>query len=488
MSNARNASHDVTLAELEDLARSGLPVRSHSGQVRSGDIFVLLPGSGSDGSDYLAEALERGAGYVIVPAACACDTGAVTCLRHDNPRQALGALAAASFATDALPFPLIGVTGTNGKTTVSYLIEHLFAANGKRVGVVGTVSYRWPGHQELATLTTPGCWQLHGLLARMRDSGVDAAVMEVSSHALDQLRVAGLRFQVGVWTNLTQDHLDYHGDMDTYFHAKAKLFREQDARDKSAVLNWDDPYGRRLIDETPNILAYGLGPKPAALAPTAALQGRILEKSIDGLRLRMEWGTRSWEFASPLVGGHNALNLLAAQAAGLCSGLTPEHLSVLEQFQGVPGRLERIANRQGLYIFVDYAHTPDALENVLRALREQPLGRLITVFGCGGNRDRTKRPLMGQAVSRYSDIAVLTSDNPRHEEPLAIMDEIRPGLKQCPMVLETPDRRKAIGLALDEMRAGDVLLVAGKGHESYQQIGDTKFPFSDQAVIREYLG
>lgn len=473
--------------ELKRLAGGGVMVRTHSAQVQPGDIFVAVPGVTSDGAAYIPDAVARGASHVLALA------GAVTApptgvgfVQHPDPRVALGELAAAYFKTGTLPFRLIGVTGTNGKTTITYCIEHLFARAGKRVGALGTVSYRWPGQVMDAPLTTPGCWQLHEFMSRMADSGVEVAVMEVSSHALDQNRTAGLGYDCAVLTNVTQDHLDYHGDMESYFQAKAKLFTQAPRLDKRAVLNWDDPYGRKLLAAVPNAVGYGLDAPPKGWKGEA-LQGSVLSSSVSGLEMEMRWGGETWRLFSPLVGRYNASNLLGAQAVGLAMGLGPEHMQGFKDFMGVPGRLERIPNERGLNVFVDYAHTPDALENVLAAVKELNFKRLFTVFGCGGNRDKTKRPLMGKAVCKYSDVAVLTSDNPRHENPLEIMNDVRPGLRDCPMVLETPDRRMAISVAIEEMRTTDVLVVAGKGHEAYQQIGDEKRPFSDQAVIREIL-
>lgn len=481
---------ELPYAELLNRVADGLMVRTHSAQVQPGDAFVALPGSNTDGSAYIPDAVERGAAYVLVREGVEPQAGleaqATALVRHPDPRAAVGELAAAYFKTADLPFPLLGITGTNGKTTTSFLVEYLFAACGKKVGVLGTVSYRWPGVTMDAPLTTPDCWQLHEMLSRMAEAGVELAVMEVSSHALHQNRTAGLEFTAAALTNVTQDHLDYHQDMEAYFQAKSLLFQELPRQDKINVLNWDDPYGRRLLQQLPDAVGYGLSAPPPGLAERG-LHGRVLSCSVRGLELEITRGRKSWRLTSPLIGRFNAANLLAAQALGLAMGLSVEQLAGLENFMGVPGRLERIPNKRGLNVFVDYAHTPDALENVLAAVKELDFRRLITVFGCGGNRDRAKRPLMGQAVCKYSDVAVLTSDNPRHEQPLAIMNDVRPGLRNCAMVLETPDRRVAIATALQEMHTADVLVVCGKGHEAYQQVGDERRPYSDQAVIRELL-
>ena len=459
--------------------RAGLQI--HSGKVKPGDVFVVLPG----GEGYIPAAVAAGVGVIV----CAPETAAniaapVRVVACDSPRAALGRLARARYHTARLNFPIIGVTGTNGKTTITYLLEAFFAALGKRAGVMGTINYRWPGHEEPAPLTTPDCLTLHGNFARMREAGVDIAVMEVSSHALDQERVAGLDFRGAIFTNLTQDHLDYHADMDDYFESKAKLFKAPYARRQAAAINADCPYGRKLLARHRKALGFGLN---AVKSKRPFLHGEILSLSPKGLHLRMTYGEETWELKSGLVGRFNASNLLAAQAVALALGYEPTRFKVLESFSGVPGRMERIANPQDLDIFVDYSHTPDALINAQKTLKEAGFKRLITLFGCGGNRDRGKRPLMGEAVARLADIAVLTSDNPRKEDPLAILDDIRPGLAACPQVVEDPDRRAAIAKAIALLRPGDALLVAGKGHEDYQIIGETKYPFSDQAVIREVL-
>lgn len=478
----------ITLEQLAEQIRTGLVgVHADSRKVQPGDLFVAVPGTSADGGAYIADALQRGAAYVVCRAASlpVNGTGAHFVVEED-PRAALGYLAGVRFNTLRLPFPVVGVTGTNGKTTVTYLLEHLFNDAGRRAGVIGTVSYRWPGGEQEAKMTTPDCLKVHALLARMAAAQVDAVFMEVSSHALDQNRTAGVEYGGAILTNLTQDHLDYHGDMETYFAAKARLFTQVPRLDKHAVINVDDPYGRRLLPMVPGGLGFTL--HDVAVDGCRVLRGEVLACTVDGLHLRMNLDGEHWEITSPMVGYHNASNLLAVQGMARCLGLSAEQMRGLEHFNGVPGRLERIPNSRGVHAFVDYAHTPDALDNVLGALRKVGFGRIITVFGCGGDRDRRKRPLMGEAVARLSDVAVLTSDNPRTEDPLSILEDVKPGLTACPRVLTEPDRRTAIGLAVAEARPGDCILVAGKGHEDYQVIGTEKISFSDQAVLREMLG
>ena len=470
--------------ELLDKAAEGLMVRTDSRQVRPGDVFVAVPGVSADGAAFVPDAVARGAAYVVARSGGSFPAGTEARLvLHDNPRRALGELAAAHFNTRKLGLTFIGVTGTNGKTTVSYMLEHLLASAGRKVGVIGTVSYRWPGFNLEASMTTPDCWQLHELVSNMASAGVDTVIMEVSSHALHQDRVWGLDFDVAALTNVTQDHLDYHGTMDAYFRAKARLFEEMPKVGKAAVVNADDSYGRMLLSRYEPSIGYGLYYPNVGQGP--GLSGHIKSSTSRGLELEMRYGGDSWTLESPLIGRHNASNLLTAQGVGLALGLKPRRLAALSGFRGVPGRLERIDNARGLDVFVDYAHTPDALENVLSSVRELDFNKLLCVFGCGGNRDKAKRPLMGEAVCRYADVAVLTSDNPRDEDPRAIMDDVRPGLSGCAEVIEAADRAEAISLALETMEPGDVLVIAGKGHETYQEIAGVKNHFNDAETVRE---
>ena len=449
-------------------------------------MFVALPGTTTDGAAYIPQALERGAAIVVARPGVSLPQGATARLvAHPEPHLALGALAGAHYGTDRMALRLAGVTGTNGKTTITYLLEHVLNHAGHRAGVIGTVDFRWPGHAEPASHTTPDCLRIHELVAAMDRDGADTAVLEVSSHALDQDRVAGLVFETAALTNVTQDHLDYHKDMESYFRAKRKFFTDYLKDPAKAVLNADDPYGRRLLDEFPQALGFGLTVTDAS---HRMLSGRILSSTGHGLVLEMAWQGQVWTLRSPLIGDFNASNLLAAQGMALCLGVPAQSLTSLESCMGAPGRLERVPDPSGRHIFVDYAHTPDALENVLRVLRGLDFPKVVAVFGCGGNRDRAKRPLMAQAVARWAHVAVLTSDNPRHEDPEAIMADARPGLAGAAAIVAHPDRRKAIALALERTNPGDALVIAGKGHEPYQQIGDVKHPFSDVTVVKELLG
>ncbi len=471
-------------SQILELADQGRRIVSDSRQVLPGDIFVALPGTRVRGEEFVPDALRGGPVDALgmdvqfVPDDCR-----TRCLGCSAPALALGELAAVRYGTRQLRVKLLGVTGTNGKTTISYLLEHLLSQAGYKVGVLGTVNYRWPGQAMQASLTTPDCVQTHELLARMAGQGVDVVCIEVSSHALKQDRLAGLGFDLALFSNLTQDHLDYHPDMQDYFRAKAKLFIDPGLGLPRAVLNLDDAYGRELSGLCQEVLGYGLQEE----TQLDYLQGQVIRLSRDGLRLGMRYQGQSWELQSRLPGRHNALNLLAAQAAGLELGLGPQDFLCLQDFSDIPGRLQRVPNSQGLHIFIDYAHSPDALANVLTALKQMGFVRLLVVFGCGGDRDREKRPLMGKAVAEHADLAFLTSDNPRHEDPLQIMQQILPGLQGCPRVVQEPDRRRAIELALEELEPEDALLVAGKGHEEQQQIGSRKIRFSDLETVQEFL-
>lgn len=472
--------------ELLDAVRAGTEVRTHSGRVRPGDVFVALPGSRTDGSAYIPQAAAAGAAWIVTPSPPGPGTaGAARTVIRPDVRKALGELATARYGTDRHRMILVGVTGTNGKTTVCSMLEHLLSRTGYRVGLIGTVHCRWPGHRREASLTTPDCLDIHEILSHMAADGVDAVCLEVSSHALDQERVAGLEFDVALFTNLTQDHLDYHSGMEAYFRAKSKLFRPDAGRAPIPVLNLDDPYGRRLSKLLPDHRGYSQ--EGHCLDASSCLLGEVAEATRRGTIMRMRFGERVWELATPLLGRHNVANLLAAQAAGLQLGLAPDRMQELRDYPGERGRLEHVPNPQGLHAYVDFAHSPDALENVLSSVRELDFGRMLVVFGCGGDRDRGKRPLMGRVVARYADVAYLTSDNPRNEDPERIMQDVLPGLDSGVRVVLEPDRGEAIRAATAELGPADVLLVMGKGHETYQEVGGQRIEFSDAAVLRECL-
>lgn len=453
--------------------------------VEKGDIFIALPGEQTNGALYIGDAAERGASIII----CNNQTDYenypdLKVLVCPDPHEVLIQLARVRYKTVDCKLKTIGITGTNGKTTCAYLSEYLFENSGYKTGVLGTVSWRWPGHCEPARLTTPDVLEVHSRLLEMANSGCDAMIMEVSSHALARKRVDGLNFDGVIFTNLTQDHLDFHKDMESYFLAKARLFLELPNPDKKMAINSDDEWGRRLLQKCPQALAYGLQKYENG---RRQLQGEILDHDCHGIVLKMKLGEQSWIIHSPLVGSFNALNLLAVQALALELGFGTEQLLCLEKFHGVCGRMERIANPEKLNIFVDYAHTPDALANALKTLKEAGFKRVLALFGCGGNRDKGKRPLMGKVVAQLADVAILTSDNPRYEDPEDIIRDVMPGLSGFKNLVIEPDRKQATKKALEMLQPDDALLIAGKGHEDYQIIGGKKHHYSDQEIVREFL-
>ena len=473
-----------------------LRVTGDSREVEPGTVFFALPGVKADGHDFAAEAARRGA--VAVVAERRVDCAPALLLLAPSARRAM-AVGAANFhgrPGDALQ--LAGVTGTNGKTTVTYLVEACARAASLPIGVMGTVTHRFPGVVRAAGHTTPESTTIQALLAEMRAAGAKAAVLEVSSHALAQERVAGMHFAVAGFTNLTRDHLDYHGDMDGYFAAKRRLFAEHLVPGGTAVVNVRDPWGVKLADELgPGRRLWRCGTRGEdALRPLSVRTG------LDGIEARFATPGGELAIHSPLVGAHNVENLLLAAGMALALGLPPAAIERgLSECAGAPGRLERIAAR-GVTVFVDYAHTDDALSHVLAALRALSPRRLLCVFGCGGDRDRGKRPLMGLAAGRGADLVLVTSDNPRTEDPGAIIAEIVPGLVEASVApidraaalrgergyLVEADRRAAIRLAIESAREGDAVLVAGKGHEDYQLIGAVKRHFDDREEARAALG
>jgi UDP-N-acetylmuramoyl-L-alanyl-D-glutamate--2,6-diaminopimelate ligase len=469
-----------------------------SRKAAAGSLFAALPGVNADGADFAAQAVARGA--VAVLAARPLDLPAPVVVASD-PRRAFSLVASRFHGEPSRRMSLFGVTGTNGKTTTAYLIEQICAARGLATGLIGTVESRWPGGQTAATHTTPESHELQQLLRRMLDAGAQVVAMEVSSHALSQERVAGCTFAAAAFTNLTRDHLDYHGTLEAYFAAKAKLFREVLPRGAPAVLNFDDARVGPLAAELNPVLGFTLRG-----AAGAALSAEHLHSDLSGLRFRLRTAAPLdvglVEVHSPLIGAHNAENLLAAIGVLASSGV-PLHeiVRVVQECHGAPGRLERVPDPAGRVILVDYAHSDDALGRVLDALSRAAAPRIVCVFGCGGDRDRGKRPLMGEAAGTRADLVVATSDNPRTEDPLAILDEIEPGLRRSGKTrldprharmglagyCVVPDRREAIALALRCARPGDAVLIAGKGHEDYQIVGKEKRPFDDRIEARRAL-
>jgi UDP-N-acetylmuramoyl-L-alanyl-D-glutamate--2,6-diaminopimelate ligase len=500
----------IELAEVEESAGdldqevSGLSYDSR--KVGPGNVFFAVAGEKSDGHDFIAATIKRGAAAVVFSKKGQRVGGAAS-VRVKDVRCAMGLWAAHFYRRPSQKLKLVGVTGTNGKTTVTYLIESMLKAAALEPGVFGTINYRYQDRTTPSHHTTPESVDLQQMLAEMASAGVKSVAMEVSSHALAQERVRGLEFDVGVFTNLSRDHLDYHRDMDEYFAAKSRLFSDylsiSPKPSKAAVIYGEDPRGPALSEMARRhgltIWTYGEG-QSWDVHPVK------VEKDVAGLRGEIAAKGQAVEFDSPLIGSANLQNILGATAAGLALGLDADSVARgIHQLKVVPGRVEKVDNARGVTILVDYAHTPDALEKVLGAVRPLARGKVITVFGCGGDRDRGKRPVMGEIAARLSDLVVVTSDNPRSEEPAAILSEIemgvqRTGLKQFRVsgfgfrVSESAgergycmevDRRLAIGMALQLARPGDVVLIAGKGHEDYQILGSKRIHFDDREVARE---
>ena len=447
-----------------------------------GTLFVAVRGLVADGNQFVEAARRKGALAVCSEAPPA---GEGAWVRVANARQALATLSATLLGDPALSLELVGVTGTNGKTTTTYLVDAALRAAGETVGLVGTVEYRVGDRIGEASRTTPESSDLQALFRDMVDAGCRRAVLEVSSHALALERVHGLEFKVAVFTNLTRDHLDYHGDMDAYFAAKRILFESLLRADGHAIVNLDDDRAGEIARASRGtVWTYSLeNPKADLLAEDVRL-------SLDGTRFRARTPAGVLELEMPLIGRFNVQNALAALGAGLALGLAPDAMQRgIASLRGVPGRMERVSAGQDFTVLVDYAHTDDALKNLLEAVRGLKPRRVVTVFGCGGDRDRSKRPLMGAVAARLSDVVVLTSDNPRSEPPEAILEEIRRGIpaSRAGDTLVVPDRRDAIARALEMGREGVVVVIAGKGHEAYQVVRDRTVPFDDRQVARDVL-
>jgi UDP-N-acetylmuramoyl-L-alanyl-D-glutamate--2,6-diaminopimelate ligase len=472
-----------------------------SRQLEPGQVFVALKGLHADGVAFSREAIERGAIAIVSEQAAPAGVQVPWAIVEDA-RLALALMAAAFYRHPSREMRVIGITGTNGKTTTAYLIASIFEAAGIRCGILGTVAYRiGPGEHDVreAARTTPEAPEVQGLLREMVDRGCGACAMEVSSHALSLRRVDGMTFAAGVFTNLTRDHLDFHEDMEAYFQAKRRLF-EMLPREAASLINLDDPRGSALVDAGGRPVTYAIG-RPADITPGP------LSFSLDGLSFDVRTPRGAVHVRSKLVGRPNVYNILAAVSAATALGIPFDAIERgLQTLEGVPGRFQVVSSaRDEITVVVDYAHTDDALRNLLETARPLARGRLITVFGCGGDRDRTKRPLMGAVAGRLSDVIVITSDNPRSEDPARIIEEVQRGITadtrrastgseraegrgNGQRLLTIVDRREAIAKAIELARPGDLVLVAGKGHEKYQVIGERVLPFDDVAVAREALG
>ena len=459
-----------------------------SRQVIPGCCYIAVKGEQFDGHSAISQAIAHGAIAIVAETPCpprAASKG-IFWVQVEDTHTARGLLMSAWYGFPGRQLVMVGVTGTNGKTTISYLVHHILRSTWQKAGLIGTIMYDDGAHRSESHNTTPGSAELQRMLADMVSNGCRAVSMEVSSHALEQRRTAGTGFRVGIFTNLTQDHLDYHGDMESYYQAKKKLFTGMAANGDSkatAVINIDDAYGRRLAEEMRPLM------RVRTFGEAADADYRITPRQITlkGSQYELSYQGRQYLVRIPLIGTFNISNSVAALVGAAAAGISlRDAISCLTDAPQVPGRMELVSGAARTQCFVDYAHTPDALENVcstLRGLCRQ--GRLIVVFGCGGNRDKTKRPLMGAAAARYADVCIVTSDNPRKEKPEEIIDEIMPGIPEAKRQRITL-RAEAIRAALDMARAGDVVLIAGKGHEDYQIIGDKKTHFSDAEVVRQY--
>jgi len=458
-------------------------VSCDSRRVGAGTLFIGLPGSAVDGGTFWPEALAAGACCAVIGPAAAqarppADHDPVLVVAEPVARWA-GLLAAAFWQEPSQRLRLIGVTGTNGKTTTTHLIEHLAGRCGAPAALFGTLVNRWPGQSVTAQHTTAFADALQAQLAQAAEAGARIGAMEVSSHALDQQRISGCRFAGAVFTNLTQDHLDYHRTMEAYFEAKASWFHDLAAdphgKKPVAVINTDDAHGSELataLDGKMPVIRYGFNVH-------CDYRANNFRQSPRGMEFELTAKGRSFLVRAPYIGRFNVYNLLGAIAAANVCGIRPrEAVAAVAKAPQVPGRMENVGNAGGATVFVDYAHTPDALRNACRTLRELGPRRLITVFGCGGDRDRGKRPLMAAAAAEYSDACVITSDNPRSEDPLAIIREVEPGMAGKGH-LSIPDRAEAIAHAVRNALSGDIILIAGKGHETTQQFADTTIDFDD---------
>jgi UDP-N-acetylmuramoyl-L-alanyl-D-glutamate--2,6-diaminopimelate ligase len=473
----------------------------HSKKVEKGFLFAAVRGLEVDGHQFVGEAIARGAEAILLEEEREIPNSAAIWV--PNSRQALAKISANFYGNPSARIRLIGVTGTNGKTTTTYLLESIFKRAGYAPGVIGTINYRFDHEIISAPNTTPESLDLQRILWEMVKAGTSHVIMEVSSHGLDLDRVYGCHFDGAVFTNFTSDHLDYHKTLEHYFRSKRKLFSESLMRSQKtgrfAVTNTDDPRGEEIVREIDlPVIRYGID-------SSGDVSADQITTTFEGLSCRVRTPKGELSIHSKLMGRFNLYNILAAVATGIGMDIPLQAIrDGVEGIEGVSGRFERVENQKRIHVIVDYAHTHDALERVLLGIRSiQSLGKIITVFGCGGDRDRTKRPLMGAVAGKHSDLAVLTSDNPRTEDPLAIMDEVEKGLKSLPLeewhqgeiggwrskrgYLKVPDRREAIRMAIRMAQPLDTVLIAGKGHEDYQIIGKKKFPFDDRVEAKKAL-
>jgi len=456
-----------------------------SRQVRQNYLFVAVPGGHVNGEDYIDDAIRRGA-VAVVSQKDVWTKRSVAHIHVENARLALAEISSAYYGHPSQRLEMFGITGTNGKTTTSFMIRSILVKAGRPAGLIGTVRYEMGERVIPATRTTPEATDIQFMLDRMINSGCDSAVMEVSSHALDQQRVWGVAFDVGIFTNLSRDHLDYHGTMDRYFNAKCQLFRSlgQFGKSSVAVINMDDEWGMKIAAINglqADLITYG--EHPGAMVCATGIE---LGPDGSAFHVRTPWGEGRVELNMP--GRHNISNALAAIAATGSRGVSLQVIiDAFRAMEQVPGRLQKFTSRRKVTVLVDYAHTDDALQRVLQTIREFSRGRVTVVFGCGGNRDVSKRPAMGAVAAQLADHVILTNDNPRHENPLDIIKQIEQGIPRGTSYEVEPDREFAIAAAIARARPGDVVLVAGKGHENYQEFANSITPFDDCQIVAKYL-
>ncbi len=455
-------------------------ISSDSRKVEPGNLFVAISGYESDGHNFVEEAVKKGAVALVVEKDVGINT--VPVIKVENSRKALALLANRFYGDLSRKLLLVGITGTNGKTTVAFLVESILATAGIETGLVGTVVYKWKGHEVSANRTTPDSLNLHRMLKQMKSDGVEAVVMEVSSHALALHRVLGVKFRAGIFTNLSRDHLDFHDSFQSYGETKAKLFKML-SPDGVGIINGDDPMSELMIQSAgERAVTYGMNSKN--------LDYRIveIERGKKETKFSIFNGDRKISLSTYLLGNFNVMNTAAAAIVGLELGFSKDVVQEgIRKVHSVRGRMEVIDSKKGFHVIVDYAHTPDALKNVLNAAREFTDRRLIVVFGCGGERDRGKRPEMGGIASSLADVVFVTSDNPRRENPELILTDIIAGIDSTEKTITIVDRKEAIKTALDEAQEGDTVLIAGKGHETYQEIGGKRIQFDDRVIVEECL-
>ena len=458
-------------------------ISCNSKTVEDGFVFVAVKGSRQDGNKFIDEAIQRGAKAIVAQGfrngklKNICN---VALIKVKDARQALARLATEFYSNPSSKIKVVGITGTNGKTTITYLIEAILKEARSKPAVIGTINYRFNGKEIPSKNTTPGPIELQAMLADMAKEDIDYAIMEVSSHALDQDRTEGINFSSAIFTNLTQDHLDYHKTLGNYFKAKARLFRGMD-RGAFAVINNDDKYARQLKKLTrAKIITYGI-------ENDSDVTAKNIKSCVNHTEFLLKAPGIEADLSVNLIGRHNLYNILSAVAWAIEDGLDFNVIKrAVEEFSLVPGRLEKVELGQSFSVFVDYAHTEDALKNIISALRNLTGKRIIVVFGCGGDRDKTKRPKMGRVVTELADFAIITSDNPRSEDPLKIIAEIKKGIRRSNYSV-MPDRHEAIKESLSLAKAGDIVLLAGKGHETYQVLKDMTVHFDDREVVKECL-